>query len=156
LAYGRCSKYAAIRDSDQHRHTEAALKKAEILHSDHGPHHVSDDVLYSLKPGPWLTTTEPPGRGGGRARARGGRSGGVGRGVVTPVSTELGRGSFSLHEWAGRQGMGSWQADQTMAVGTGAVGARLVIGLLIGGLIANSQARREARALEPVTSSIGC
>ena len=50
------------------------------------------------------------------------------------------------------RGMGSWQADQTMAVGTGAVGARLLIGwligLLIGGLIANSQARRDARALD--------
>jgi hypothetical protein len=109
-------------------------------------HHVSHDVLYSLEPGPWLTTTEPPGRGGGRAR--GGRSGGVGRGGGNAVSTELGRGSFSLHERAGRQGMGSWQADQTMAVGTGAIGARLVIGLLISGLIANSQARRDARALD--------
>jgi hypothetical protein len=44
----------------------------------------------------------------------------------------------------------------THTVGTGAVGARLLIGslmglligLLIGGLIANSQARRDARALD--------
>ncbi|HEV7829554.1 MAG TPA: hypothetical protein VGP04_12035 [Pseudonocardiaceae bacterium] len=37
MAYGRCSKYAAFRDSDQYRHTEAALKRAGILHSDHRP-----------------------------------------------------------------------------------------------------------------------
>lgn len=36
----------------------------------------------------------------------------------------------------------------THTVGTGAVGARSLIGLLIGGLIANSKARRDARALD--------
>ncbi len=86
--------YTASRDSDQYRHTEATLKRAGILHRDHGPHHVSDDVLYSLEPGPWLTTTEPPGRGGGRAR--GGRSGGIGRGGGNAVSTELGRGATAV------------------------------------------------------------
>jgi hypothetical protein len=49
LAYGHRPEYATFRDSDHYRHAEATLKKAGILYSDHGPHHVSvsDDVLYS-------------------------------------------------------------------------------------------------------------
>ncbi len=51
LAYGYGPEYATFRDSDHRRHAEAALKRAGILYSDHGPHHaeVSDDVLYSLR-----------------------------------------------------------------------------------------------------------
>lgn len=45
LAYGRGPRYAAFRADDAYRHAEAALKHAEILYSDYGPHHVavSDD-----------------------------------------------------------------------------------------------------------------
>lgn len=51
LAYGHGPRYATFRDTDQHRHADATLKRAGILYSDHGPHHVrvSDDVLYSLR-----------------------------------------------------------------------------------------------------------
>jgi hypothetical protein len=51
LAYGHGPQYATFRDTDQHRHADATLKRAGILYSDHGPHHVSvsDDVLYSLR-----------------------------------------------------------------------------------------------------------
>jgi hypothetical protein len=51
LAYGHRPEYATFRDSDHYRHAEATLKRAGILYSDHGPHHVnvSDDVLYSLR-----------------------------------------------------------------------------------------------------------
>ncbi len=51
LAYGHGPRYATFRDTDRHRHADAALKRAGILYSDHGPHHVSvsDDVLYSLR-----------------------------------------------------------------------------------------------------------
>lgn len=56
-----------------------------------------------------------------------------------------GAGSFTLHEWRA-PGDGSWQPNRTVAFGTGAVGAGLMIGSLLGGVIANSQARREAEA----------
>jgi hypothetical protein len=47
LAYGSGPQYATLRDNDPHRYAEAALKRAGILYSDHGPHHakVSDDVV---------------------------------------------------------------------------------------------------------------
>jgi hypothetical protein len=37
LAYGSGPQYATFRDNDQHRYAEAALKRAGILYSDHGP-----------------------------------------------------------------------------------------------------------------------
>lgn len=54
-------------------------------------------------------------------------------------------GPFTLHEWRA-PGDGSWQSNQMVAFGTGAVGAGLVIGSLVGGAIANSRARRAAEA----------
>lgn len=56
-----------------------------------------------------------------------------------------GSGSFTLHEWRA-PGDGSWQANQMMAFGTGPVGTGLMIGSLLGGVIANSRARRDAEA----------
>lgn len=51
LTYGHGPQYAAFRDNDHHRHAEAALTQAGILHTDDDPHHVrvSDDVLFSLR-----------------------------------------------------------------------------------------------------------
>ncbi|MGH3526281.1 MAG: hypothetical protein ACRDQV_14160 [Pseudonocardiaceae bacterium] len=56
-----------------------------------------------------------------------------------------GSGAFTLHEWRA-PGDGSWQPNQTIAFGTGAVGAGLMIGSLLGGVIGNSRARRAAEA----------
>lgn len=74
------------------------------------------------------------------------------REVAAPFPPTLGEeqplwaaGPFTLHEWRA-PGDGSWQSNQMVAFGTGAVGAGLVIGSLIGGAIANSRARREAQA----------
>lgn len=72
--------------------------------------------------------------------------------VAAPFPPTLGEqqplwaaGSFTLHEWRA-PGDGSWQPTQTLAFGTGPVGAGLMIGSLIGGVIANSRARRAAEA----------
>jgi hypothetical protein len=56
-----------------------------------------------------------------------------------------GAGSFTLHEWRA-PGDGSWQPTRTVAFGTDALGAGLIIGSLLGGMIANSRARRDAEA----------
>jgi hypothetical protein len=56
-----------------------------------------------------------------------------------------GSGSFTLHEWRA-PGDGSWQPTRTVAFGTGGLGAGLMIGSLLGGVIANSRARRAAEA----------
>ncbi|MGH7744419.1 MAG: hypothetical protein ACREQ5_06295 [Candidatus Dormibacteria bacterium] len=72
--------------------------------------------------------------------------------VAAPFPTTLGEelplwgsGAFTLHEWRA-PGDGSWQPNQTIAFGTGAVGAGLTIGSLLGGVIGNSRARRAAEA----------
>jgi hypothetical protein len=56
-----------------------------------------------------------------------------------------GAGPFALYEWRA-PGDGSWQSDRMMIFGTGAVGAGLMIGSLIGGAIADSRARHAAEA----------
>jgi hypothetical protein len=72
--------------------------------------------------------------------------------VAAPFSPTLGEtrplwgaGSFTLHEWRA-PGDGSWQPTQTLAFGTGPVGTGLMIGSLVGGVIANCRARRAAEA----------
>lgn len=54
-----------------------------------------------------------------------------------------GAGSFTVYEWRA-PGDGSWQPNQTIAFGTGAVGAGLMIGSLLGGVIGNSRAAEAA------------
>lgn len=56
-----------------------------------------------------------------------------------------GSGAFTLHEWRA-PGDGSWQPNRTMAFGTGPLGTGLVVGSLVGGVIANFRARRDAEA----------
>jgi hypothetical protein len=72
--------------------------------------------------------------------------------VAAPFPTTLGEqqplwasGSYTLHAWRA-PGDGSWQANRTLAFGTGALGGGLVLGMLVGEMIGNSRARRAAEA----------